>query len=125
MGEDAAKVLAKACDYPDELTKAEAEVMTADLRIQYARAIRTFQTANLGISAGLDPSRFARASAGMFFGTEYGRHDWETIRDLGWGKEFPELVEAFNQVHAEFSKNPPGWCAWGQDHSTYLQRFGK
>ena len=117
LGEDAAATLAKACEHPSELTRAESEVMEAWL---FSKSLEILRQRQISKQTGFyDESsewiHTTRGTLSVLLGTAYGRHYWRTV-GREYFRNFPEVQE----VADEIGYSPSGECGWIDDYPSYI-----
>jgi len=120
LGEDGAKVMAKACDHPGELTRDEIEVLDAWIQSKELEIMRLRSISRLTgfYDEDLEWEAVVRANLYMILGIEYGRHVWrDDPRDLS---AFPEVIKIADEVLEEIGDG----CLWYDDHPKYLEQLG-
>ncbi len=102
IGENAADVIAKACDSPDELTRQELVVMNAYFNSQFL-IIRRMKLLSQGSDFSGSEQHWESWANGYFniiIGQPYGRYWWGQVRGY-WIGIFPEVVKIGDDVLAK------------------------
>jgi hypothetical protein len=126
VGEDGARILAKACDEPAELTRAETEVLSAYYRtLLFSLISRMRVPSETGL---LDEVSFggswrgqSMGVAGTVLGTPYGRFWWKGTRDTWVARAYPQLSTIFDDILKKMGSG----CSWEENHELYLKTLGQ
>ena len=124
MGENTAKVLAVACDEPQELSREQGEVLQAYLRsrLMQLTRLRSIQKAT-GLLESRNFEQETKTLSGGFLGTPYGRYIWERDRAYWVANVYPEISRIFDETLSEVQASPRE-CTWRDfKHIEYLERL--
>lgn len=126
MGEDGARILAKACDEPEELTRAETEVLAAYYRtLLFSLISRMRVPSETGlleeVSVGSSWVGSSVGVAGTVLGTPYGRFWWKGMRDTWVATAYPQITAIFDDVLGKMGSG----CSWEENHGLYLKTLGQ